>query len=236
MAMDYQKTFSDIMDELIERYEIENDRRLTAKEIADTIGMSPSSFSKLFNEKDKPRQLKADEALQIAELFGVSCDQVLGREPIDTKENIPINGLSELAVLSINKMAEKSPEKLEMLNAVLGHSRIINLLLDTLDLYVYSKIPCLINTGTEVKPNLLSFVGNEQTMIEAVVLEDIKNILQAVSNVCANKVHDKDEKDAILLFEQLKKSREKLDEQITEYNLNQAQDILDFEAEAQEQE
>ena len=29
-------------------------------------------------------------------------------------------------------------------------------------------------------------------------------------------------------------SREKLDEQITEYNLNQAQDILDFEAEARE--
>lgn len=221
--MNYQKTLSDIMDDLIEKHEIKTGNRITGKSIAEALGIDPTAYSRLLKGD---RNLKADEALKIAELFGVSCDEVMGREHTVTTKKSTLYGLSEVSSMWIEKNHKEHPERIELLNAILGHPHIADLLIDTLSLYINEHIPLLISTQDGVKPNLLRHLCDENTIIETIVSDDLKNVMKMLKNLYSKKQSELTEMNVALLIEKLNYSRDNLDKQISDFEYEQGMENM----------
>ena len=229
----YEKTFRDTLDELIEEHEINTGIRLKQRDIAKKCFISESTLSRML-DKSVPT---LDVTIKLAEFFDVSCDRILGYETREkhNEEHLSTSPLTENSLRWLNKTAIENPERIEMLNEVLGHKRIADLLLDAIYVYMYARLPLFINLGSESKINPYMYFENAETMVKSGLYKNFEKVLDLTRKYYSRKIEEKSNEEIIRLMEKLKVSRNKVDEIISNFELEEKMDNLIFEQDCKEE-
>ena len=78
--------------------------------VADFLGISRAAYTNIENGK---RNLDSNVLLSLSELFNVSTDEMLGREPIKKQPDESIAGLREEVIQLLNGLSEEEYRRVE---------------------------------------------------------------------------------------------------------------------------
>jgi len=97
--------------------DLRKDKELSQKELSEIIGVAPSQLSRI--ESGETKTVSSDILIELAKVFGVSADYILGLTTISVPKSYDISelGLSESAV----KALVTGSVDVQMLNRLLGH-------------------------------------------------------------------------------------------------------------------
>lgn len=78
--------------------------------VADYLGITRAAYTNIENGK---RNLDSNVLLSLSELFNVTTDEILGREPIEKQPDESIVGLREEVIQLLNGLSEEECRRVE---------------------------------------------------------------------------------------------------------------------------
>lgn len=185
------------LDELKENYEIKYGKRLTNKEIADELNISPAALCKRLNGDVL---FRSDEIVAMAHFFGISCDELFTGV---SAENHQINeeyGLNEKSLQWLKESNITNKKYIKLLNIILNDKNIADVIFKAMLIYCNSVMLKLMPLTSK---NLEEFIyinaDTSDEIIKKIAVDKIVAGLQLVSDEW-----DKDNR--IKLRNQLKES------------------------------
>lgn len=217
--------FKEHIDNLIEAQKDREGRlKITHKDIAQAIGVSPSDFSKLFSENSK-RTLYAEEALKLAQYFGITCEELLtGNSPQNTKICEQISGLSNSSISWLTDKNIKT-EYINLLNTILSDRLLANTFFQTLLIYVNSPI-FRVSSLSPISHKSLSFSASNELM-KTISTTYMMNLLDRIKDKWNQ--HPKYQVSSLDRYLRNHKQSEEAKHRL-KYKERQKQKIFDFEA------
>lgn len=128
----YIETIKQRIDRMIEDGQFGTGPKITYGEIAEKIGMNKSSFSKLLNGR---RELSADEAIDLAQFFNISCDELLRGRDAEYVQISDEYGLGQRAWEQLKAWQKERPEFNVILDMILGDEKMADILLRAILIY-----------------------------------------------------------------------------------------------------
>ena len=166
-------------DVFIENYEIRTKERLKYIDLANKLQMNKSTFSKVLNEKG--RQLKESEVKELAEILGVTCDEIIYNTE---KENIKYHrkyGLSNSTLNWIYDKNKDNPKLIEVLNIIFSDHNIADYFFEALYFFANSRGIRISQTDILGETVYTPF-NNPKEMAWAVISEYLKTVFEYIED------------------------------------------------------
>lgn len=211
--MDYRKNYKDVIEILNEDYEKKTGNRVFQKQLAKTLNLTESQFSKLIKGD---RTLKIDEAENLANFYEVPIEVIMGKMSLDKIPPISKDGLYELKFLSRkwiydNSHCEDTKYRVEMLNMILSNAKCADLLFDTLSAFVNGVV-----IGTNSLQDIYTKSKIEHILFKGFILEELDEFFEILYKKTSVYRENRVEEKVNEIFERMKKSKEILKQSIEE--------------------
>ena len=219
--MDYRKNYKDVIEILNEDYEKKTGNRVFQKQLAKTLNLTESQFSKLIKGD---RTLKIDEAENLANFYEVPIEVIMGKMSLDKIPPISKDGLYELKFLSRkwiydNSHCEDTKYRVEMLNMILSNAKCADLLFDTLSAFVNGVV-----IGTNSLQDIYTKSKIEHILFKGFILEELDEFFEILYKKTSVYRENRVEEKVNEIFERMKQSKEivkqsRLDEETQELEM-----------------
>lgn len=224
-----------------------SERGYTQQELAYFLNISPTKVSRALlrgtdDDKDytgRGQKFNIYELNQITKFFNITFEELItGIAPNNKEEHIK-TGLDNIAINWLKSIKDKKPYLLETINLILGNEEIANAMFEAIYLYAVSSIPPTYfkKEGTVTERQARTIADDDLLLRYAIVgsfEEILKLIKKEYERIPDNYNKRMQEEKLHSIYESLRLNLQRVSEKSYEIDVENGEEILDFDKEAEE--
>lgn len=216
--------------------EILGRKNVTQKELAKYIGIDESSVSRSLRAE---RDFNVYELKCISEFLDVTIEEIMTGVAPENQVAHTQSGLSNYSINWLKSIKDSREYLFEIVNLILGHEEIANAIFEAIYLYAASSIsPTYFkNEGTVVERQAKTIADDGLLLRYAIVgsFEEILKLIKKEYERIPDNYHKRKQEEQLhSIYESLRQNLQRVSDKSYEIDVENAEEILDFEEEAEE--
>lgn len=211
-------------------------KNITQKELAKYIGIDESSVSRSLRAE---RDFNVYELKCIAEFLDITVDEIITGVLSKNREEHIRTRLNDYSINWLKSIEDEKPHLLEIINLILGHDEIAEATFEAIYLYAVSSIPPTYfkNEGTVVERQAKTLADDDLLLRYAIVgsFEEILKLIKKEYERIPDNYHKRKQEEQLhSIYESLRQNLQRVSDKSYEIDVENTEEILDFEEEAEE--